>query len=151
MYFSNKNIFIELDFIRNHRSKWLGVADLISHILVTHLNRDLKFVYWRWRNEMENSYGHGRGERKYLQMNCHYFSDNWKVGTNESEWRFSLPLVRYFSTHSLLTPISKLAKDTSEPLIYVQIKRERSILSEQLKNFSSIWEALQLCTCRTFT
>lgn len=33
MYFSNKNIFIELDFIRNHRSKWLGVADLISHIL----------------------------------------------------------------------------------------------------------------------
>lgn len=37
-----------------------------------------------------------------------YFSDNWMVGTNKAEGRLPLPLVHYFSTHSLLSLQSKL-------------------------------------------
>lgn len=35
------------EFIKYHSSKCLGVSDLRSHILFTHLTRDVKFMYTR--------------------------------------------------------------------------------------------------------
>lgn len=36
-------------------------------------------MYTRQRNEIENSYGHGRREINYFQINHYYFSDNGTV------------------------------------------------------------------------
>lgn len=49
-----------------------------SHIIFVFLSGDLKFMYTRQRNEIENSYGHGRREN-YFQINHYYFSDNGTV------------------------------------------------------------------------